>query len=121
MQDSVAFFTYNDQGGPRGGQDFNVQNWWMGMAQRPAVGGTLQFNLMLSLEPATLGKDGYREIFPGGRDVERSSIDRPTASARIPDARRHRRLGKLELDQESRGKILGENAGRLLGLSANPA
>lgn len=66
MQDAVAFFTYNDQGGPRGGRDFNVQNWWMGMTQRPAAGGTLQFNLMLSLEPATLGKDGYREIFQAG-------------------------------------------------------
>ena len=28
--------------------------------------GTLQFNVMVSLEPATLGKDGYREIFQAG-------------------------------------------------------
>ena len=66
MQDGVAFFTLNDQGGSRGGRDYNVQNWWMGMAQRPAGGGTLQFNLMLSLEPATVGKNGYREIFQAG-------------------------------------------------------
>lgn len=69
MQDGVAFFTFNDQGGPRGGRDFNVQNWWMGMAQRPAGGGTLQFNLMLSLDPATVGKDGYREIFQVGETL----------------------------------------------------
>ena len=66
MQDGISFFTFNDQGGPRGGRDFNVQNWWMGMAQRPVAGGTLQFNVMFSLEPATLGKDGYREIFQAG-------------------------------------------------------
>jgi hypothetical protein len=69
MQDGVAFFTFNDQGGPRGGQDFSVQNWWMGMAQRPFAGGTFQANLMLSLEPATLGSDGYREIFQVGETL----------------------------------------------------
>src|SRR5687768_10881912 len=40
MQDGVAFFTWNHQGGPRGGTDFGVQNWWMGMAEhlhRPFV------------------------------------------------------------------------------------
>jgi hypothetical protein len=64
MQDGVAFFTLNDQGGPRGERDtdFDVQNWWMGMASRPAAGGTIQFNVMFSLEPAMLGSDGYREI-----------------------------------------------------------
>jgi len=69
MQDGVAFFTFNDQGGPRGGTEFGTQNWWMGMAQRPFAGGLLQFNLMLSLEPATLGSDGYREIFQVGETL----------------------------------------------------
>lgn len=66
MQDGVAYLTYNRQGGPRGGTDFGSQNWWMGMASRPAGTGTLQFNLMLSLDPWTLGNDGYREIFQAG-------------------------------------------------------
>src|SRR5262245_45670930 len=66
MQDAVVFTTYNNQGGPRGGVDFSVQNWWMGMAQRPAGSGTLRFNLMLSLEPATLGDDGCRMLFQSG-------------------------------------------------------
>src|SRR5918996_3799327 len=35
MQDGVAFFTFNKQGGDRGGTDFKSQNWWMGMAGRP--------------------------------------------------------------------------------------
>jgi hypothetical protein len=69
MQDGVAFFTLNDQGGPRGGRDYNVQNWWMGMARRPLGGGALQFNVMLSLEPATTGKDGYREILQAGETL----------------------------------------------------
>ena len=28
MQDGVAFFTFNRQGGPRGGTEFKSQNWW---------------------------------------------------------------------------------------------
>jgi hypothetical protein len=72
MQDGVAFLTYNNQGGPRGsinGGEYVSQNWWMGMAQRPAGGGTLQLNLMLSLEPATVGEFGYREIFQVGETL----------------------------------------------------
>jgi hypothetical protein len=65
-QDGVVFLTFNHQGGGRGGDELVSQNWWMGMAERPAAGGTLRFNLMLSLEPATLGEDGYREIFQIG-------------------------------------------------------
>ena len=77
MQDAVAYLTWNRQGGPRGGDDFGSQNWWMGMAQRPAGTGTLQFNLMLSVDPLTLGNDGYREIFQAGETLDgRPLIDR---------------------------------------------
>ena len=77
MQDGVAFLTYNRQGGSRGGRDFGSQNWWMGMAQRRAGTGTLQLNLMLSLDPITLGNDGYREIFQAGETLDgRPLIDR---------------------------------------------
>ena len=69
MQDGVAWLTYNNQGGPRGGEDFGSQNWWMGMLSRPAAGGTFQFNLMLSLDALTLGNDGYREIFQVGETL----------------------------------------------------
>lgn len=70
MQDGVAFLTFNHQGGPRGGDEIGSQNWWMGMAQRPAKGGTLTFNLMLSLDPATVTNDGYREIFQAGETLD---------------------------------------------------
>lgn len=77
MQDSVAFLTFNHQGGPRGGRDFGSQNWWMGMAERPVGTGTIRFNLMLSLDPATVGNDGYREIFQVGETFDwRPLIDR---------------------------------------------
>lgn len=45
MQDGVVFLTFNYQGGPRGGSDFESQNWWMGMAERPVGAGTIRFNL----------------------------------------------------------------------------
>ena len=70
MQDGVVFFNFNDQGSPRGGEELAVQNWWMGMAERPAGTGRLRFTLMLSLEPATLGPDGYREIFQVGETLD---------------------------------------------------
>jgi hypothetical protein len=81
MQDGVFFLTYNHQGGPRGsGRDFpsggevGSQNWWMAMAQRPFASGDLRLNLMLSLEPATLGRDGYRQIFQAGETLNGSAL-----------------------------------------------
>jgi hypothetical protein len=68
--DHAAFLTFNAQGGPRGGTEFGAQNWWMGMARRPFARGTLTFNTMLSLEPATVGRDGYREIFQVGESLD---------------------------------------------------
>jgi len=70
MQDGVIFFNGNHQGSPRGGDELAVQNWWMGMAERPTRNGRLRFTLMLSLEPATLGQDGYREIFQVGETLD---------------------------------------------------
>jgi len=70
MQDGVVFFNFNHQGSPRGGDELAVQNWWMGMAERAAGTGRLKFTLMLSLEPATLGDDGYREIFQVGETLD---------------------------------------------------
>jgi hypothetical protein len=66
MQDGVVYGLFNHQGGPRGGDEFVVPNWWMGMWMRPR--GTHQFglNAMLSLDAATVGKSGYREIFQVG-------------------------------------------------------
>ena len=70
MQDGVLFLNLNQQGGPRGGTELAPQNWWMGMATRSAGGGQLRLNLMLSLDPATLGADGYRELFQVGETLD---------------------------------------------------
>ena len=77
MQDGIVFAEFNYQGGPRGGKEFVVPNWWMGMASRDMSRGRLTFTSMLSLDPATVGKDGYREIFQAGEAInERPLIDR---------------------------------------------
>jgi hypothetical protein len=74
MQDGIAFLTFNRQGGPRGGRELESQNWWMGMAERSFAKGQLGFNLMLSLEPWTTGRDGYREIFQAGEALDNVAV-----------------------------------------------
>jgi hypothetical protein len=77
MQDGIAFAEFNHQGGPRGGNEFIAPNWWMGMATRETSRGRLTFTSMLSLDPATVGKAGYREIFQAGEALNgRPLIDR---------------------------------------------
>jgi hypothetical protein len=77
MQDGVVFAELNHQGGPRGGNEFVVPNWWMGMASRETARGRLTVTGMFSLDPATVGKDGYREIFQAGEALNgRPLIDR---------------------------------------------
>src|SRR5436309_9125361 len=77
MQDGIVFAELNHQGGPRGGNEFVVPNWWMGMASRKLSRGQLTFTGMLSLDPATVGKDGYREILQAGEALNgRPLIDR---------------------------------------------
>src|SRR5438105_8900694 len=77
MQDGIVFAEFNHQGGPRGGKEFVVPNWWMGMATRSTSHGRLTLTSMLSLDPATVGKDGYREIFQAGEALNgRPLIDR---------------------------------------------
>src|SRR6185436_12739008 len=73
-QDGLAFLTYNHQGGSRGGDEFVSQNWWMGMFGRRIGRGTISANVMLSLEPATVGGDGYREIFQVGEAYHHIAI-----------------------------------------------
>src|SRR6266513_5654406 len=77
MQDGVLFGVFNHQGGPRGGKEFKAPNWWMGMATRKAGSSQLTLNMMLSLDPATVGKRGYGEIFQAGEAVDgKPLIDR---------------------------------------------
>ena len=77
MQDGILFAEFNHQGGPRGGDEFVAPNWWMGMASRDFSHARLTLTGMLSLDPATVGKDGYREIFQVGEALNgRPLIDR---------------------------------------------
>jgi hypothetical protein len=77
MRDGIVFLNFNHQGGPRGGNELVVPNWWMGMASRDSSHGRLTFTSMLNLEPATVGNDGYRELFQVGEALHgRPLIDR---------------------------------------------
>ena len=77
MQDGVVFLTFNRQARPRGDTEFVSQNWWMGMSRRAVGPGTLTLTGMLSLEPATVGSDGYSEIFQTGETFQgRAIMDR---------------------------------------------
>jgi hypothetical protein len=70
MQDGVVVGMFNHQGGPRGGDEFKVPNWWMGMFSRAVGRSRLTLTSMLSLDPLTVGTQGYREIFQVGESFE---------------------------------------------------
>ena len=70
MQDGILFGLFNHQSGSRGGDEFRVPNWWMGMFSRDIGKSKLTFSTMLSLDPLTVGKQGYREIFQVGEVFE---------------------------------------------------
>ena len=77
MQDWTLFGVFDHQGGPRGGDELVAPNWWMGTASNDTSRGRLTLTGMLSLEPATIGRDGYREIFQTGEALDgRPLIDR---------------------------------------------
>ena len=70
MQDGVIYGMFNHQAAPRGGDEFRVPNWWMGMFSRKVGRGSLTINTMLSLDLLTVGKKGYRELFQVGEAFE---------------------------------------------------
>ena len=70
MQDGILFAEFNHQGGPRGGNELVAPNWWMGMASRNTTHGQFTFTGMLSLDPATVGRNGYRELFQAGEALD---------------------------------------------------
>ncbi len=77
MQDGVLFGVFNQQGGPRGGRELFVPNWWMGMLLKDQGKHQFGLNAMLSLDPWSVGKSGYREIFQVGEVLDgKPLIDR---------------------------------------------
>jgi hypothetical protein len=77
MHDGMIVGLFNHQGGARGGNELKAPNWWMEMASRRIGRGQLTLTGMFSLDPATAGKAGYREIFQVGEALDgRPLIDR---------------------------------------------
>lgn len=77
MQDGVVYGLFNHQSGPRGGREFVVPNWWMGMLMRENGKHQLGLSAMLSLDPVTVGKSGYRKLFQAGEALDgKPLIDR---------------------------------------------
>jgi hypothetical protein len=76
-QDGIVYGLFNHQGGPRGGDEFKVPNWWMGMWSHSGGKRELTLTAMLSLDPGTVGERGYRELFQVGESVDgRALVDR---------------------------------------------
>ena len=64
--DGVIFGTFTHASGRRGGTEFRSQNWFMAEASRPVGRSTFGVTGMLTMEPATVGRGGYLEIFQEG-------------------------------------------------------
>ena len=80
MAHGSAFVSQVVQTGPRGGDRLFSTNWIMGMADRPLAGGHLMLRSMFSLEPLTVRKGGYPELFQTGETVN----GRPIVDAQHP-------------------------------------
>src|SRR5262249_60700063 len=70
MQDGPSGAFLNRKGARGGGPQVPAVNWWMGMLSRPVKSGQLTLTGMFSLEPATVGSRGYRELFQSGEAID---------------------------------------------------
>ena len=70
MLHGFVFAQYNTQDGPRGDDQFGSLNWGMFMASRTLAGGRFQARTMLSLDPATVTKEGYPLLLQSGEALE---------------------------------------------------
>jgi hypothetical protein len=71
---------FNHQGGPRGVNKAESQNWLMLMAERQAGGGQLMLRGMFSAEPWTAPRRGFPELFQTGETFK----GRPIIDAQHP-------------------------------------
>lgn len=78
MLHGSANLVYDYQGGLRGDEQVFSDNMLMAMAQRSAGPGTFGVRTMVSLEPSTIGKDGYPLLLQTGETADGSTplIDR---------------------------------------------
>ncbi len=70
MAHGYADLVWDEQGGKRGDEEFFSGNMGMLMAQRPLGSGKLGLRAMLSLDPATIGKEGYPLLFQTGETAD---------------------------------------------------
>ncbi|MGA7240920.1 MAG: hypothetical protein WBY44_34880 [Bryobacteraceae bacterium] len=75
-----AFIVDTQQSGPRGGDKLYSTNWAMGEASHDLWGGAFMFQLMLSLEPATVTNRSYPLLFQTGE----TAYGRPLIDAQHP-------------------------------------
>jgi hypothetical protein len=75
-----AYVLDTQQGGPRGGDKFYAPNWGMFGAGHDLGHGSLQFDLMLSLDPATITNRRYPELFQTGE----TAFGKPIVDAQHP-------------------------------------
>jgi hypothetical protein len=69
MVHGSAFISQVIETGPRGGDKLFSTNWIMGMADRKLGPGHLMLRSMLSLEPLTVRRSGYPELFQTGETL----------------------------------------------------
>ncbi|HET6567977.1 MAG TPA: hypothetical protein VFG50_08425 [Rhodothermales bacterium] len=98
--------------GDRGGRQFDAPNWFMGMASRSVGGGLFGARAMLSLDPITVGGNGYPLLFQTGETFE----GEPLIDRQHP----HDLFSELAV---SYGQEIGEKAGvfAYFGLPGEPA
>ncbi len=70
MHHGFATLVWNEQGGPRGGDEGMSTSMLMAMASRPLGRGRLGLRAMSSAEPATLGRDGYALLLQTGETAD---------------------------------------------------
>jgi hypothetical protein len=76
-----AFIVDTQQSGPRGGDKFYSSNWFMVNAEhRAGENGAFQFQLMLSLDPATMTERRYPLLFQTGE----TAFGKPLTDAQHP-------------------------------------
>jgi hypothetical protein len=70
MAHGLVDLVWDDQGGPRGDEEFFSGNMAMLMARRPIGAGTLGLRGMVSLDPATIGEEGYPLLLQTGETAD---------------------------------------------------
>ena len=74
MAHGTFFAGYDHQGGDRGDSEWTAPNWGMLMERRPTGGGELLFRQMISLDPVTMGSNGYPLLLQTGESLDGAPI-----------------------------------------------